>query len=448
MFEFIKKGKASTIMKLHLIVIATSIPLNAYAAEAEDAHSFFYNHNYGSSYINASNLSPTTIVGPHLRLTSGTFGLTGTYTKKELGINLKKYQFGIFNYKNNAYGSLWSQGTGSSDALFDNVSTVSRVALKTNGTGISLGMPEKLNSETVSEINFFLLHAKHRITNFTETTAGAINTNETSSVTFKNLTLGYGQRVRVFQRDSFIAQLHFSKAIDLTKKHYKLSNSSIGLSLGFNLNGTEKDRKNIVPIQFKGQKLRVFSGVGTMFTEGTTQNTTDDYSSNYKYSSILSPTTKDVSIRWVSRGEGRIVYNVEIEKKSSRLDQKMQEIIFSGKTYSGQSQAHLNQSGVGFRADYKNSDRSYLTMGSLLGHGTAKSITRTNSGTSSSIKKSNTSFYLINLSVGIGQIFPLRSGLNLLVETSLNYIDGTPFGVNFRSHEFTTRIGLEFPLNY
>ena len=87
-------------MKLHLIVIATSIPLNAYAAEAEDAHSYFCNQNYGSSYINASNLSPTTIVGPHLRLTSGTFGLTGTYSKKELGINLKKYQFGIFDYKN------------------------------------------------------------------------------------------------------------------------------------------------------------------------------------------------------------------------------------------------------------------------------------------------------------------------------------------------------------
>ena len=423
------------------------ISFNAYALEPNADYSFFYNQNHGSSFINVSNLTSATITDPNLDLSAGNFGLTGTYTKKELGIILKKYQFGIFNYKNNAYGTVWSQGTGSSDSLFDHVSSTSRVALTTSGTGISVGLPEQSNGKTVSEINFFLLHAKNRMTNFTKTTAGAINTNASSSTTFENLTLGYDQTLKVFQKESFIAKIHSSQAYDLTKKHYKLKNSGIGLSLGFNLNSNYKDQESEMPIRPHGQKLRFFSGLGTMFTEGSTQSTSDDYMSHHNYSSMLSPATRDISIRWVSRAKGRFVYSFAIDRKSSNLNQKMKKIIFAGKTYSGQSQAHLDQSGIGFRANYKNSNRSYLTIGSLLSHGNAKSITRSSAGTATATKKRDTSFYLIDLSVGIGQIFPLRSGLNLLVETSLSYMNGAPFGVNFKSHELTSRIGLEFPLN-
>ena len=128
-------------MRFCLILIFVSISFNAYAVEPNGDYSFFYNQNHGSSFVNVSNLTSTTITDPNLDLSAGNFGLTGTYTKKELGIILKKYQFGIFNYKNNAYGTVWSRGTGSSDSLFDHVSSTSRVALTTSGTGISLGLP-------------------------------------------------------------------------------------------------------------------------------------------------------------------------------------------------------------------------------------------------------------------------------------------------------------------
>ena len=126
----------------------------------------------------------------------------------------------------------------------------------------------------------------------------------------------------------------------------------------------------------------------------------------------------------------------------------MRGTTFLGNNYGSRNHTNLTQHSFGYRGQYLLNETNYLTFGTSIGMGQYKANTRTENASSSSERFKKGNLILLNGSLGLGQIFQISQKMNLILESSLTYMNGKPFGVTFQSHELYSKIGFEIPFNF
>lgn len=435
-------------------------PWQAYAVESgheieqiqklkrQTSYSILYNGTFGTEFLNFHNFKPSNLSGAYLNLSGSSFGLRGRYSKHELVAFSGNTGFGLFRHESRASGFIDSNGLGSSNTLFDEVSLQTSLNIRTIGLGASAYFSNPKDRSRYGSTSIFTSLDKNTISHLTILKAGAINSIETERETFRSLSFGYQQAITIFQIQGINSSLNFSRSITWKQRHFRKENFRMGLK--FAVNPFLQQTRHVGRSQnYKSRKkIRILISDGAMFASGKDQQNTDGYNVETEYSATFSPETNDATIQLLNFQRGNFVYGPEIEYKEIDLDQRLEKTNFLGRSYDSKNQSTIKQSSLGFRGEYTLSDRDYITFGSAVGHGRYKSTTTNHIGSNSSIREKEGDLFLLNLSLGIGQVFPINHDMNFVLETSLSYMDGGPFGVEFKSHELKSRIGIEFPFRF
>jgi hypothetical protein len=320
--------------------------------------------------------------------------------------------------------------------------------MKQKGLGISVYLSQQQKKTKLPQTNFFALYSEGSITHNTRLIAGATNSNLTNQKSFNNFSLGYQQRIDLFEGGFLNPSLDFSRSFSIFGDSYEADQVSIGLSLNFIPYASQVITNAPVPDYSKEKKIRFFLGRGSMFVSGRDQQGSDSYNVNTEYAATLSPETKNLNVQLLVNQYKNFIFGPEFGYKILKLNQKMKNTNFLGNSYESRNHTDMTQSSVGYRGQYFLSENKYLTFGTSIGFGQYNTNMLTENASSSSTKVKKGDLILIDSSLGIGQIYKISKKMNLVLESSLTYMSGKPFGVNFESQEFNSKIGFEIPFYF
>ncbi len=444
---------------LFFIILGIAVSFESFASEYKktdiieidkDYSSFLwlYKYSIGQNFNNITNEEPSNVNGALLDLTANTFGLTGTFKKHEIIGLFENAGLGIFRYNSKASGYISSVGLGNSETLFDSVIVKSSLSMEQEGLGISVYLPQQHQRKKLPQTNLFASYSKSKITHNTQLKAGAINSNVSNRKSFNDFSLGYQQKIELFEEGFFNPSLDFSRSFSIFRNSYDIDQVSVGLSLNFDPYYFQTVRNAELVDFSREKKIRFFLGRGSMFASGADQQFSDSYNVNTQYSATLSPKANNFSIQLLTSQYNNFMFGPEFEYKALELNQKMRDTTFLSNSYGSRNYTKLIQNSLGYRGQYLLNETNYLTFGASVGFGQYKTNTHTENASSSSIKVKKGNLILLNGSLGVGQVYKINQKLNLVLESSLTYMNGEPFGVKFQSHEFFSRIGFEFPFDF
>ena len=165
---------------------------------------------YRSNFNNITNLETSNVNGAILDLTGDTFGLTGTFKKYEIIGLSENAGLGIFKYNSKTSGYISSVGLGNSETLFDSVIVKSSLSMEQEGLGISVFLPQQHQRKKLPQTSLFASYIEGRITHNTKLKAGAINSDVSTRKSFNDFSLGYQQKIELFEEGLINPSLDFS----------------------------------------------------------------------------------------------------------------------------------------------------------------------------------------------------------------------------------------------
>ena len=441
------------------IILGLTVSLEAFAIENKESiliqkgsdlssYTWLYKHSVGSNFSQVKSLESSKLSGALVDLSGEIFGLTGRYSKHEIIAMSGKTGLGVYTYNSRTSGYISSVGVGNSETLFDSVIMKSSLAMKQQGLGISIYLPGQQKEKKLPQTNFFAFYSEGSLTHNTRIIAGAINSNLSNQKYFNNFSLGYQQRIDLFEGNFFNPSLDFSRSFSVFGNSYETDQVDIGLSLKFNPYSSQSIKNAKLPDYSKEKKIRLFLGHGSMFASGRDQQSSDSYNVNTEYAATLSPETEIFDVQLLVNQYKDFIFGPEFGYKILKLNHKMKDTTFLGNSYRSRNQTDVTQNSVGYRGQYLLSETDYLTFGTSVGFGQYSTKTHTENASSSSTKVKKGDLILINCSLGVGRIYKISKKMNLVLESSLTYMNGKPFGVDFESHEFNSKIGFEIPFYF